>query len=74
MGAEYKNFCLTKSLLVKSVLWIEINPTLHIVLTHSPELMEENDNTGILNFTVLQGSIASDKQRIPADLITNQIE
>lgn len=52
MGAEYKNFCLTKSLLVKSVLWIEINPTLHIVLTHSPELMEENDNTGILNFTV----------------------
>lgn len=49
--AEYKEFCCTTSLLVKSVPWIEINPSAHIVLSHSPELIEENNNNGILNFT-----------------------
>ena len=38
--AEYKEFCRTTSLLVKSVPWIEITPSVHIVLAHSAELIE----------------------------------
>ena len=49
--AEYKGFCRTTSHLVKSVPWIEITPSAHIVLAHSAELIEENDSIGLLNFT-----------------------
>ena len=50
-GAEYKEFCRNASLLDKSIPWIEITPSTHIVLAHSAELIEENDSTGLLNFT-----------------------
>ena len=48
---EFAEFCHETSLLIKSVGWINISPSVHIVLAHSAELIEENNNTGLLNFT-----------------------
>ena len=47
----FSEFCLNTSLLVKSVSWIHIIPTAHVVLVHSAELIEGNNQIGLLNFT-----------------------
>ena len=44
-------FCQNTSLLVKSVPWIHIIPRAHVVLMHSAELIEGNNQIGLLNFT-----------------------
>ena len=49
--AEFTEFCQVTSKLVKSVPWIHISPSAHIVLGHSAELIEGNNQTGLLNFT-----------------------
>ena len=48
---QYREFCQETYLLVASIQWIKFNPSAHIVLAPSPELIEENDNTGLLSFT-----------------------
>ena len=48
--AESKEFCQETYLLVTPIRWTEFSSSAHIVLTHSPELIEENDNTSLLNF------------------------
>ena len=47
----FSEFCLNTSLLVKSVSWIHIIPSAHVVLAHSAELIEGNNQIGLLNFT-----------------------
>ena len=49
--AKYKEFCRTRSLLIKSVPWIEISPSAHIAHAHSAEVIEGNNSTEMLNFT-----------------------
>ena len=49
--AEFTEFCQVTSKLVKSVPWIHISPSAHIVLGHSAELIDGNNQTGLLNFT-----------------------
>ena len=48
---EYREFCLGTSLLIKSIPWIQITPSAHVVLAHSSELIDANSQTGLLNFT-----------------------
>ena len=48
---EYREFCRATYLHVASITWIEFTPSAHIVLGHSLELIEQNKNTGLLNFT-----------------------
>lgn len=48
---EFKEFCRTTYLNVVSISWIEITPSAHAVLGHSAELIEENGNRGLNNFT-----------------------
>ena len=47
----FSEFCRNTSLLVKSVSWIHIIPSAHVVLAHSPELIDGNNEMGLLNFT-----------------------
>ena len=47
----FSEFCLNTSLLVKSVSWIHIISSAHVVLAHSAELIERNNQIGLLNFT-----------------------
>ena len=49
--AQYRKFCHEIYFLVASIRRIKFSPSAHIVLAHSPELIEENDNTGLPNFT-----------------------
>ena len=39
----FREFCLETSLLVKSVPWIRFTPSSHMVLAHSAELIDKND-------------------------------
>ena len=48
---EYAELCKSTSLLVKSIPWIKINPSAHLVLAHSAEVIEGNSGCGLLNFT-----------------------
>ena len=48
---RYKQFCQEAMLLVKSVPWIKFTPTAHAVLAHSPQLIEQNNAHGLLNFS-----------------------
>ena len=48
---EFAEFCLQTSLAVKSVPWIKLTPSAHIVLGHSSEVIDSNNETGLLNFT-----------------------
>ena len=49
--SEYTELCKSTSLLIKSIHWIKINPSAHVVLAHSAEVINENDGRGLLNFT-----------------------
>ena len=48
---EFREFCRTTYLHVASIPWIEFSPSAHMVLGHSAELIEQNGNTGLLNFS-----------------------
>ena len=48
---EHEEFCRSTYLHVSSIPWIEFTPSAHIVLGHSAELIEENDKTGLLNYS-----------------------
>ena len=48
---EFKEFCRSTYLHVASIPWIELTPSSHAVLGHSAELIEENGNRGLSNFT-----------------------
>ena len=48
---EYTELCKSTSLLIKSIHWIKINPSAHVVLAHSAEVVDGNDCCGLLNFT-----------------------
>ena len=48
---EYQKFCRDTYLKIADIKWIEFSSTVHVVLGHSPELIRENNNTGLLNFT-----------------------
>ncbi|QQP53514.1 Uncharacterized protein FKW44_006019 [Caligus rogercresseyi] len=47
----FKEFCRATYLHVTSIHWIELTPSSHAVLGHSAELIEENGNRGLHNFT-----------------------
>lgn len=47
----FKEFCRATYLHVTSIHWIELTPSSHNVLGHSAELIEENGNRGLHNFT-----------------------
>ena len=49
--SEYTELCKSTSLLIKSIHWTKINPSAHVVLVHSAEVINENDGRGLLNFT-----------------------
>ena len=49
--AEYTEFCRETYLLVRSIDWIEFSPSAHTVLAHSSELIEGNNDRGLLNFS-----------------------
>jgi len=74
---EYYEFCRSPYLQVAAISWIEFSTSAHIVLAHSPELIEQNINTGLLNFTE-SGIEANNKflrqYRINNSRKTNQYE
>ena len=45
------NFVKKTTLLVNSVSWINTSPSSHNVLANSAELIKQNENRGLLNFT-----------------------
>ena len=49
--AEFNEFCIETSLAVIRVPWIKLTPSVHIGLGHSSELIESNNETGLLNLT-----------------------
>lgn len=48
---EFREFCRKTYLHVVSIPWIELTPSAHTVLAHSAELVEENGQRGLHNFT-----------------------
>lgn len=48
---EFREFCRKTYLHVVSISWIELTPSSHAVLGHSAELVEENGDRGLHNFT-----------------------
>ena len=48
---EYRVFCRDTYILVASLEWIEFTPSAHIVLAHSPDLIDQNHGMGLLNYT-----------------------
>lgn len=48
---EFREFCRATYLHVVSIPWIVITPSVHAVLGHSAELIDENGCVGLLNFT-----------------------
>ena len=47
----YREFCKNTALMVKEVPWIKFTPSAHQVLAHSAELIENNNELGLLNYT-----------------------
>ena len=48
---EFHEFCHATYLNVISIPWIELSPSAHIVLAHSAELIADNGNKGLLNYS-----------------------
>ena len=47
----FAELCEATFLLVKYMPWIKFSPSAHTVIAHSEELIEEENQTGLLNFT-----------------------